>query len=33
MDESELSIPELVGCLEIAKAELLKSLFAADDDD
>ena len=31
MNESELSAVELIGCLEIAKAELIESLFADDE--
>lgn len=33
MNDSELSAAELIGCLEIAKAELIESLFDAGEDE
>lgn len=33
MNDSELSAVELIGCLEIAKAELIESLFDAGEDE
>jgi len=32
MNDSELSAAELIGCLEIVKAELMESLFNADEE-
>ena len=32
MNDSELSAVELIGCLEVAKAELLESLFTPDEE-
>jgi hypothetical protein len=32
MSDSELTAVELIGCLEIAKAELMESLFNADEE-
>lgn len=31
INEADLSIAELIGCLEIAKAELLESIFTEDE--
>jgi len=33
MNDSDLSAVELIGCLEIAKAELMESLFVADEEE
>lgn len=33
MNDSELSAVQLIGCLEIAKAELMESLFNTEGDD
>jgi hypothetical protein len=32
MSDSELTVVELIGCLEIVKAELMESLFNADEE-
>ncbi|MFZ9759788.1 MAG: hypothetical protein ACO3CJ_10090 [Burkholderiaceae bacterium] len=32
MNDSELSAVELIGCLEVAKAELIESLFTPDEE-